>query len=377
MKILFCGGGTAGHVTPAIAVAEEMKRIAQGCDLLYVGREGGGENEAVRKAGIPLRQIGISPRVKRISKSGIESARRLLHAIRECGKILEEEMPDAVFSTGGYVSFPVLLAAQRRKIPTFAHESNAVSGSVTRFFAAKDEKVFLNFPLEEKWVGRLGDRCEVVGNPLPAAFGSVRKDEAREKLRLPKNAFIVLSYGGSGGARIMNDRLLEAMQKEAAQSILPRNKPIIHIHATGRSYYETYRNRYPELFRGGNFQAVSYLDDMAVRLSAADLAITRSGAMTLAELTECRTPAILIPSPNVTADHQRKNALRLVAAGAAEMVEEGELTADLLVERISALAASPEKIREKTEAYAIFGRHPAKTAREKIARAMCDKLTRK
>ena len=337
MKVLFCGGGTAGHVSPAIAVAEELLRKHPHASVCFIGREGGEENRAITKAGYNLQTIRVYGFNRKVS---LENARRAFIAVRaffNAKRRIKEINPDIVVGTGGYVCLPVIRAAQALKIPTVIHESNAVAGLSTRLVATKCNRVFLNF---DGCRETLKPHCNIitVGNPIRREFFELSRAEARSRLNIPSNAFSVISFGGSLGAESLSDACIFLM-KEYSNKI----PTVHHIHAVGRRHYEKIKKLYPEFCNNrGRVKIVPYIEDMPIRLKASDVVICRSGAMTVSELAATGSLAILIPSPNVTDNHQYKNAKLLADCGAAHLIKEDELTPSCLIEAVEKIRSSAD-----------------------------------
>jgi UDP-N-acetylglucosamine--N-acetylmuramyl-(pentapeptide) pyrophosphoryl-undecaprenol N-acetylglucosamine transferase len=341
MRLLFTGGGTAGHVSPAIAIAEYVKKNSRADEIAFVGRLGGDENRAILKRGYKLYEIDISGFLRRLSFENLKRIIKLSHALREAKKIIKEFHPDAVIATGGYVSWPVIKMAQKRKIPTYIHESNAYPGLVTRLVAKKCDKVFLNTDAAQKYLRRQ-DNVLVVGNPVESRFYETERQKARTVLRIKRDEFLIVSYAGSGGAEKINETISEFIKGYSA-----KNPKIKHIHATGKKYYDEFIESYKDGESSENgITVLPYIDDLHIALAASDIVISRSGAMTLTELSASKSAAILIPSPNVAGNHQYKNAKALEDKGAAKIIEEKDLTKEILANEIEKMINNPKE-REK------------------------------
>ena len=336
MKIIFCGGGSAGHVTPALAIAEEIKKTHSTAEILFIGRDGGFENGMVKKAGLPMQYIKIGGLQRKFTVKNIKNAINALKAVNRCKKIISDFSPDVVVGTGGYVCWPVLHAATSLKIPTVIHESNRAPGLTTRLVSKKCTEVLLNHENTANDLKRK-DNVRVIGNPLRSDFNTIRKSEARRRLRINKDDIYIVSFGGSIGAQRMNDVILKIIKEES------QNANIKHLHATGKRYYE---KDDIQSAKQSNYKIVPYIDDMPIHLCAADIVICRSGAMTLSEIALTGAAAILIPSPNVSENHQYKNAKALADEGACILIEESELTEKVLKDKISELARDEEKRKE-------------------------------
>ncbi len=330
MRIVFCGGGTGGHITPMLAMADILRQKYKNSEFFFIGRRGGKENDAIRKAGFTPYEIEISGLKRSLSPSNIRVIFRAFSAKKEAKTILSDLAPDLVIGTGGYVCWPVLSAARSLEIPSAIHESNAAPGLVTRLCCRWVDLVMLGYQAAEKKLPKC--RSVITGNPVRGAVGRISGSRAREILRIPKDMTVVLSFGGSLGASVINSVMNEIVNEEKGES------EILYIHATGRREYEKYRatNR-------KNARILPYIEDMPLYLAVADITVTRCGAMTLAELSAAGVTPILIPSPNVTANHQYENARALCDIGAAIMITEDMLTKDLLKSEIYRLSKNPKE----------------------------------
>ena len=355
MKVLFCGGGTAGHVYPAIAMAEILQHKYPKLTVHFIGRCGGDENKAITDAGFPLTVLNVQGLSRRSVKKSAESAIAALRAVSIAKKFLREYNPDVVIGTGGYVCYPVFSAAVRLGIPCLMHESNATPGLVTRLFAKRCRSVMLGF---SRCAGELprGTRCIYTGNPTRRAFTAITKPMARRILGIPDSEFLVVSFGGSLGAEAINNAVAEYMSK-------PHHGTTV-IHATGKRYYDNIAKKHPDLTKKQGSRILPYIENMPLYLSAADIAITRSGAMTLAELAVTGTPAILIPSPNVSGNHQYKNAEAECRSGRSMLLPEKELTAEALS------AAILEMRKRRYSAPPRVGKSPSVEVADKILKAI-------
>ena len=338
MKIMFSGGGTAGHVSPAIAMAQIISERYPDAEFIFVGRQDGDENRAITRRGYQLETLDVEGLSRKL---GIKSAVALFKAGRaliQARTLIKRYAPDMVIGTGGYVSWPILRAASGMKIPTLIHESNAYPGLVTRMMAGRCSAVMLGFAEAAEHLKR-PRRVFVTGNPVTSDFSTSPKHEARVKLGITDSEMLIISFGGSLGAEVLNESIAGAMKKIASMRYR-----ITHIHATGRRHYDDMCKSYPELVKARGTRLMPYIEDMGLWMSAADLAITRSGAMTVAELDAAGLPAILIPSPNVTDDHQTKNAKAAVGSGRAMIIPEGVITSDRIANEIASLYKFPERL---------------------------------
>ncbi|MBR2971834.1 MAG: undecaprenyldiphospho-muramoylpentapeptide beta-N-acetylglucosaminyltransferase [Clostridia bacterium] len=344
MRVLLCGGGTAGHVMPAIAIGEIIEKNFPGATIAFAGREGGGENEAYSKTKHRLYTIDIKGLSRSISLNNAKTFFKLIKSGRNARSIISNFNPDIIIGTGGYVCYPFIRQGQRMKIKTVIHESNVSPGLVTRLLGGRCDQLLLNLEGTKSYL-RKTSNISVVGNPTRSGFSAITKSEARQRLRIPDGQKLILSFGGSLGAEMINEAVIGFMYRYASN-----NKSIYHIHATGKIYFEKVKDKYPELFeKWRNIKVVPYIDDMPLFLSAADLAITRSGAMTVSELLRCGTPSILIPSPNVTANHQYVNADYMQKIGASILIEEKDMSVERLRNEIMSLISDPSRIKHMSE----------------------------
>ncbi|MBR5140588.1 MAG: UDP-N-acetylglucosamine--N-acetylmuramyl-(pentapeptide) pyrophosphoryl-undecaprenol N-acetylglucosamine transferase, partial [Clostridia bacterium] len=303
MRILFTGGGTCGHLTPAIAMADAVRENIKGAEILFIGRRGGEENKLVVSAGYELKEVDIKGLSRESKIKQVGDSLRSCRAVFEAGGIIREFRPDLTVGTGGYASFPALAYSTLKHIPTVIHESNAYPGLVTRLFAKRARLVLLGLEGAREHLPSRA-RVRVVGNPARGDFDKIKRSEARASLGATEK-IMILSVGGSGGAKSLNEAAIGLMRGYSK-----KRKDILHIHVTGRAYYESVTKSTAEITNGSpNLKIVPFIEDMPRYIRAADIVISRCGAMTVSELLHVGCPAILIPSPNVTDDHQMKNAL--------------------------------------------------------------------
>ena len=332
MKIVFCGGGTSGHVTPALALIEELRKTKGDHSIVFIGRTDGPENKAIIRENVELRTIEIKGLRHKLSFENFGIIIKALKANQDAKKLLLDLQPDIVIGTGGYVCWPVLRAARSLKTKTVIHESNAFPGMVTRMLAKKCDLVLLGMKIAEKYIK--SKNTKYVGNPVSSSFFDADKSILRRQLGIKENDIFIVSFGGSLGAEILNKIMVQIIKTN-------NSKNIVFLHATGIREYERYKKESPAFERS---KIVPFIDNMKDVLPAADIAITRSGAMTVSELAAAGTPAILIPSPNVSANHQLKNALAFEEAGAAVIIEEKNLTKERVLSEITALINDKRKL---------------------------------
>ena len=340
MKILLSGGGTAGHINPAIAIAQILSRAYPSASIEFVGTPCGMEGELVRRAGFKMHELAVEGLSRKATLRNIRVVARALLATKNAEKLLEAEKPSLVIGTGGYVCFPLLYAAERRKIPTVIHESNAYPGLVVKLLAKKADKVLLNFPSCGDHLPKCSRKI-ITGNPLRAGFEGLERTEARKKLSIKEGEKLLISFGGSLGAEKINNTMALAIP------CLYRKYPDLHIvHATGKKNYSSFLKLFDSYFKADakRVDILPYLEDMASYMTAADLLICRSGAMTLSEAAYTATPAILIPYPGATGDHQTKNAMTLAEQKAAVLIPDADLSPERLLAELDKILNSSDKL---------------------------------
>ena len=329
LKVLIAGGGTGGHIIPALAVARELEE-RHGAQTLFVGTARGMEIRLVPDAGFRLRLIDVGP-LKSVSLvTRLKTLMRLPGSISECKRLIREFQPNVVFGVGGYASGPGMAAALRLKVPTMAFEPNAMPGLANRLVGKKVQAAAVNFPSAAKWFAH----CEVTGIPVRPAFF---------KLEPPAGPPHLLVFGGSQGARIFNTKLppviAELLQAVPGLTVLHQSG-MRHLSATEEAYKASGADP-------ARWEVRPFLDDMPVHFGRAHLVMARSGASTVAELAAAAKPALLVPFAAATDAHQQRNAEAMVQAGAAVMMQEPELdTPGKLAETLKSLLTEPERLKQ-------------------------------
>ncbi len=341
MRVIVTGGGTGGHIYPALAIADKFKEQEPETEILYVGNEEGIEKDVVPKSGYPMELVDARWLDKSNPWQLIKTGVRVTKGILEAGRVMRKFKPDVVIGTGGYVCFPVILAGKRFGAKTFLHEQNAFPGLANRTLEKYVNKVFLGFSDAAKYFKDPSKMVEA-GNPVRKSFFSLDKAEARAKLGFPQEDFVVFSFGGSLGAEKINEVAFELMEA------LNGHEKVRMVFGTGKWYYDSIIEKAAEreITLCENIIIKDYIDDMENYLAASDLIISRAGALSVAETTVCGRASILIPSPNVTGNHQYFNAKAVADRGGAILLEEKDLTAEGLIKEVMHLKNNPE-IAEK------------------------------
>ena len=313
-RVLFACGGTGGHVYPAIAIADALRALRPGAAVAFAGTRDRMEWEAVPKAGYPIHAITVSGFQRGLSASALKRNLsfpfKLAKGLAESWKLIGSFDPDVVVGTGGYASGPVGLAGSMRGRKLVVQEQNAIAGATNKLLAGRADRVFVAFDAAQK---AFSQATTVAGNPVRQDLANASRDEALKHFGFPEDARVLLVFGGSLGARPINDAVASALNALLAS-------PTTHvIWAAGKRYYDELATRIDH----DRVRLLPYLDRMDLAYAAADLAVCRAGAITCSELAVTGTPSVLIPSPNVTADHQTQNARAL--DGAAVVLPEAEL----------------------------------------------------
>ena len=368
MKILFTCGGTAGHINPAVALARMFQERNEGCEVLFVGARGGMEEKLVPKEGFPLKTVTISNFWRSLSPSSIRhnlnTVRSLSISKKEAEAILDEFQPDLVVGTGGYASYPVVQGAAKRGIPTAVHEANAVPGLTTKRLAKVADTIMVGYE-EARENYSNPDKVVVTGTPVRLEFFQTGRQQARDALGIKDDRPVLLSYWGSLGADVMNERMVDFIRRE-----IDDGAPWVHIHGAGRNY-ESMQAALKDVTLPENIQIREYIYDMPQVMLAADLVLCRGGASTLSELTAIGKPAVIVPSPNVTNHHQEKNANVLANQGGAVVLLEPVCSAEVLYNTARGLLTDKSRLDMMSLAMGSLG---IPDAAEKIYRALIELL---
>ena len=352
MNVIFTCGGTGGHINPAIAVANILKERRPDTKNLFIGAQGHMEEKLVPAAGFELVTLPGSGLSRKLNLAGIKknvnAIKCVLSAVGKCKKIIRDFGADVVVGTGGYASFPALLAASQLKVPTVVHEANAVPGLTTKLAAGVATKVLVCFE-ESKQYYKHPEQVEVVGMPVRQEFLFCNKAEARKELGIDDGKPVLVSAFGSQGAKVMNETMADMMPLEQRDGF-----PFHHIHATGSFGKEWMPRRVKD--NGVDYENEPMLDireyiyNMPTVMAAADVMIGRAGSATCNEIAAAGVPCILIPSPNVTNNHQEKNARVLEEAGGAVVVLEKDCSPEKMYELVTQLLDDGNRRKEMTGA---------------------------
>lgn len=345
MKVLFAGGGTAGHINPALAIAGYLREQQPDAQILYVGAKDGMEERLVPEAGFPFQSITISGFQRKLTPKAmvrnVKTLVRIVTSTAESKKILREFAPDLCIGTGGYVSGPVIREAAKLGIPCLIHEQNAYPGITNKMLSGHVDRVMLAVEDAQKYMDPHAS-CTVTGNPVRQEILRADCRRARRALGLDERP-VILSFGGSLGARRINESIVDLLLSSA------KNQKYQHIHGYGQNggwLPELLQERGLDIKQSKNIQLKEYIRNMPDCMAAADLVICRAGAITLSELQAQGKASILIPSPNVAENHQYHNAMALVRRKAALLLEEKDLSGTALLHMAEQAFSSPGGVQE-------------------------------
>ncbi len=313
-RILLAGGGTGGHVYPAIAIADAIRELEPEAAIAFAGTREHVEWSAVPRAGYAIHAITVSGFHRKQPLRNIGFPVKLGVGLVQSHALVRDFDADAAVGTGGYVSGPVLLAAHMRKRPIVVQEQNAYAGLTNRLLSGRAAQIHIAFPEAKRWFPE--EKCRISGNPTRADVCDVDSLAARAQLGVPEGASVLFGFGGSLGSQALNDALERHLRR-----LLAHEKSFL-IWQTGKLYFDGLRRR---VKRHPRLLLLDYVDRMGLAYAAADLVLCRAGAVTCSELLVTGTPSVLIPSPHVAEDHQTKNARSMQALGAAVLVPEAEL----------------------------------------------------
>ncbi|MBS9337607.1 undecaprenyldiphospho-muramoylpentapeptide beta-N-acetylglucosaminyltransferase [Fructobacillus parabroussonetiae] len=330
MKVMLSGGGTGGHIYPALALADIIKEKEDDAEFLYVGSFRGVEKNIVPKTGMPFKQLHVQGFKRSLSMDNVKTVWLFLKAVKQAKKMIRDFQPDVVVGTGGYVSGAVLKAAQKLHVPTVIHEQNSVAGVTNKFLAKNATKIGIAFPDAQAFFPK--EKTELIGNPRAQEVAKMQSDFSWTTYGLSDDKKTLLIFGGSQGAPAINLATLAAIpafnERDYQVVLVAGPKRIDHFMDLLKEQGKTLSD---------HVKVLPYIENMPAVMQKATVLVSRAGATSIAELTALGLPAILVPSPFVTGDHQSKNAKSLVDAGAALAIKEPDLDGNSLVKAADAL----------------------------------------
>ncbi|MBQ8999277.1 MAG: undecaprenyldiphospho-muramoylpentapeptide beta-N-acetylglucosaminyltransferase [Clostridium sp.] len=346
MRILLSGGGTGGHVYPAIAIANEMKKRYPNAEILFAGTSTGIESEIVPQNGYDIKTITVQGFKRKIDLDNVKRCAKLVKGLNDAKKIVKEFKPDVVIGTGGYVSGPVLLCASKNKdVVTVVHEQNAFPGVTNKILSKKVTRVITCFEdAKDKFPDKARKKITLIGNPVREELLLTNKIDARNNIKVPQDKKMVLIYGGSGGFKKINDAMLDTIKDMV-------EKDIAFVYATGKRFYDSFMEELnKQNLKLKEYQrVVPYLNDMANVLSASDMVIGSAGATSISEITALGKPSIIIPKAYTAENHQEFNAKSVENSGAGICILENELSYEKLSKELFNILMNEELLNKMSK----------------------------
>ena len=343
MRVLLSGGGTGGHVYPAIAIANKIKENHPDAEILFVGTSNGIESDIVPKNGFEIETITVQGFKRKIDLDNVKRGIKLVKGLKEARQIVKRFKPDIVIGTGGYVSGPILLCASGTNAITVVHEQNSFPGVTNKILSKKVDLVITCFEEAKNRFPEKGqNKITLLGNPVREELLKTTKKDAREKINIPMDKKMVLAYGGSGGFKKINDAMVETIKKMVEEDIA-------FIYATGTRFYDHFMAKIENVELKEYQRVVPYLEDMTNSLSACDIVIGSAGATSLSEITALGKASIIIPKAYTAENHQEYNAKSISEKGAGVCILESELTSEILSATLLDILNSEDKLKAMEE----------------------------
>lgn len=344
MKVVISGGGTGGHIYPAVAIIEGLKKRDSNIDILYIGSKNSMESELIPSLGINYKSIEVMGLPRKINKKFFKSIFVLLKGLRQAKKILKDFKPDVVIGTGGFVTGPVLYKAHKMGVYTIFHEQNSYPGITNRILSRYVNAMAVTFKESIKFF-KNNDKCVVTGNPIRNRFEFLNREESLKFFEIDENSKNIFSFGGSNGSEELNKAVLGILEK------FYKNEKISLIHVTGKLNYDKFLEEVKSkgIKIENNVKILPYMTEMDKAYGVSDLVITSSGAITLAEISKIGLASILIPKAYTTENHQEFNARAYKDIGASELILEKELNSDLLWENIEKIIFDNSRLEQMKE----------------------------
>jgi len=350
MRYLIAGGGTGGHIYPALAIASEIRDRYKDAEILYVGTNRGLEKELVPREGFNFKTIRVQGLPRKLNLDTLKAVKELMLGLKDANGIIKDFKPHVVIGTGGYVCGPVVYIASKKGIPTLIHEQNAFPGITNKILSRYVDRVLITYEESRKYFNKQ-EKVILTGNPIRKSIINVDKSKAYLSLNINPNIPFILSFGGSGGQNKLNEAMLYVIEKYV------NNDFVQIIHVTGNRFYEDFSNKLKEkkLNLKNNVKVIPYLYNMPEALSIADLVITSAGAITLAEISAVGVPSILIPKGYTAENHQEYNARVFSDKGASHLILERDLTGENLYNDIKELIYDTKKLRAMSRKSKMLG----------------------
>lgn len=341
MRVMIAAAGTAGHINPGIAIANKIKKEKPRSEIMFLGTDRGLENDLVPRAGYQLKTIEAYGLSKKISIQSIKNNLKTLKGISQAKKVIKEFHPDIVIGTGGYICGAAILAAKKYNIPTILHESNAFPGRAVKMLSKKVDTILISFEEAKKELPK-AKNIALTGTPTKIKdlqLSRMQKNEVLRQLGLKQDKPVVLVFGGSQGAKAINDTIVKMINEKM-------NKEYQIMWAPGPIQYDLVKRKIKNLSKVEGLKMVPYIYNMEEVMNSVDVVISRSGAMTITEIAQTGKPAIFVPLPYVSNNHQEYNAKVLEKVGAAKIILNKDLTAENLNKEIQDMILNPSKMEE-------------------------------
>ncbi len=336
MKVIVTGGGTGGHINPAIAIAQKIRDVLPETEILYVGTAKGMESELAPRSGFRFEAISVKGFRRKLSLDTFRTAGVLMKGLVQANALLRREKPDIVIGTGGYVCGPLVAMASMRRCRTLIHEQNAIPGATNKILSRFVNTVCISYE-DSKKVFSGAKRVTLTGNPVRSEFSHLDREECRKRLGIPTDAFLVVSTGGSGGAAALNRAVKNVFQNYMSEGLY-------WAHITGKNYYTEFVKDVSAAPGTWPCRAMAFCHDMPLLMGAADLMVSRAGALIIAEMATAGIPSILVPSPNVANRHQDYNGEICRKGGMSQIIWEQDLDGEALWSSVAILKNDTETL---------------------------------
>lgn len=339
MKVLIAAGGTGGHIYPGLAIAEKIKAENPGAEIIFIGSKVGMEKNIIPQYGYPIEYIRVRGFERKASWETLVAIKGIFDGLNDSKKIIKKHQPDLVIGTGGFTAGPLLLIASRRNIKTMIHEQNAYPGKTNLMLGKRVDRIAISFKEAETYFPQ--ERIFLAGNPVRSEYHQINRNELRKNLNLSESQKMIVIMGGSQGAGSINQSalaLIEAYQER---------KDRVIYHLTGKDQYESIKNEVEKLGMAASDHVFieAYNNEVHRLLGAADLVVSRSGAMSVAEIQAVGVPSILVPYPMAAGNHQEFNARVITDAGGGILIKDKELTGARLIQTVESLLEDPKKVQ--------------------------------
>ncbi len=345
MRLIISGGGTGGHIYPASSIYDKLDKSMPDCEKMYIGSKFGIEHKLFKDKSINFKEISARGFEKGDFLYSFVSFFYFIFSLFQSLSIMIRFKPDLVIGMGGFVSGPVIIAAYLLRIDTMIHEQNVIPGRSTTFLAKFAKKILFSYKESLQYLSKYNNKLYYTGNPVRNEFFEVDREEAREKIGIDEDEILIISMGGSSGAKMINDLSVDIAD------LVKENEKLKYIHITGKYYEQIYRMKNDINKFSDRVVVKPYVEDMPTLLSAADLMVARAGAITLAEMAAVGLPGLIIPSPNVTRDHQTFNARAVEKNGTCIVMIEKEFDKNEFKETVLNLTVNSDRLNTMRKSY--------------------------